>query len=55
MSLIGIGLLLILIGIVLWLATIAPGLGYLLIIVGVIIIIVAAFLSFSHRRRGDPL
>jgi ABC-type multidrug transport system permease subunit len=49
MTLTGLGIALALIGLVLWLAAIAPGLGYALIIVGIIILIVSLFIGYRGR------
>jgi amino acid transporter len=51
MTLTGVALALLLLGIVLWLTAIAPGLGYVLIIVGVILLIVSLFIGYRGRDR----
>lgn len=53
MSLVGLGLVLLIIGLVLWLAAILPGLGYALVVVGIIVLLVG--LVLGHRGRGADL
>ena len=52
MSLLGIGFVLLVVGLILWLAAILPGLGYALAVVGVICIIVALVLHVMAGRRA---
>lgn len=54
MSLFGVGLVLLIIGLVLWLAAVAPALGYALVVIGVIVILVALVMSLASRRGAPP-